>query len=216
MRGPWTLGGGCRGAAPVPAPRHFPGNRPGLALSSLWRRSGGISRRSMPWLLALQAEGGLRGREWEWEGGGRAGPRSGSWAAGRGQAGARGQEKGRAFAPSSPRLQVRRRGDGLAEAAPAHQPVRVLRALALEDPGREDSGGLGRGRADRQVYADRGDPGRRGQRCLPPGRSGAGPASPSAPCGRAPPSGSPGPGRRGCARCSRSRGCGKLGRQRAR
>lgn len=48
----------------------------------------------MPWLLALQGEGGLRGREWELWG---AGPRSCYLAAGRDQAWARGKEKGRAL-----------------------------------------------------------------------------------------------------------------------
>lgn len=45
---------------------------------------------------------------------------------------------------SSPRLQVRWFGDGLGEAESAHQPIRVLRALALGRHGvGEDLGGLG-------------------------------------------------------------------------
>lgn len=49
----------------------------------------------------------------------------------------------RVRAGSSPWLQVRRFGDGLVEAASAHQPVRFLAALALgRHGGGEDSGGL--------------------------------------------------------------------------
>lgn len=74
-----------------PCRRHFPGNRPGLALSSFWRRSGGISCRWMPWLLALQGEGGLRGRNGSWEG------RAQVLLLGGVRHWARGREKGRAL-----------------------------------------------------------------------------------------------------------------------
>lgn len=116
------LGLGARGQHlfPLRCAPHFPENWPGLAFSSFRRRSRGISCRLMPWLLALR-------------GGGRR-PQGGA-GGGRGQAGRRGPEAG-----SSPRLQIRRFGDGLVEAASAHQPVRVLGALALE---RHGAGGGG-------------------------------------------------------------------------
>lgn len=50
--GPRSPGEGGRSTLFQTQP-HFPENWPGLAFSSFWRRSGGISCRLMPWLLAL-------------------------------------------------------------------------------------------------------------------------------------------------------------------
>lgn len=62
-RGLRGLGAGGKGHSTLSQTQpHFPENCPGLAFSSFWRRSGGISCRLMPWLLALW---GRENRRWE-------------------------------------------------------------------------------------------------------------------------------------------------------